>query len=87
MKKKTFCPCREGTEPQGFLETPRHRRSRPLTLAAILLLTRMMEVHFAATESVSTFKAAALPGRHELTLKTTCVSSIDPGPRILGPLD
>ena len=53
MKKKTFCPCREGTEPLGSLETPRHRRSPPLTLGAILLLIRMLEVHFAAMESVN----------------------------------
>lgn len=84
MKKKTFCPCREGTGPLGFLETPRHRHSPPLTLGAILFLIRMLEVHFAARESV---KAAALGGRHELTLRTTCVSSKDPGPRILEPLD
>ena len=47
----------------------------------------MLEAYCARMQSVVTQIIAAVPGRHELTLKTTCVSSNDPIPRTLGPLD
>ena len=84
---KIFYPCREGTEPLGFLETPLHRRSPPQTLGATQLLIHMLEGYFAMTESVHLLESLALSDKHELTLEATCVSSEDPTPMTLAPLE